>query len=287
MKESRRTRKWTWSPLPNAFYRQISVFFFTFKRFLMPQAATLTAVSRYILSSLSLFTLILSRFPSVSPELLLPAPLASSLIDNSQQGPSQGDRPDSLPSNTPRRLRAVVQAFHNHQLYRHHKTQTGSCLPAAQHLVFKLQNMRIHKNVYFSHMKSKKISSTLSVWQTWWTLIWISVVDQGNISMSRWGFEQSAKILVAFSFSAFPSFSISFLKIKSRLCAISRCMQNEGSSKRSDAVHLDALAGVWRASDSGMLYLNLILLWKTQPIIHLTLKSVHFMFLYRAPGFSE
>lgn len=107
------------------------------------------------------------------------AVLASSLIDNSQQGPSQGGRPDSLPPNTPGRLRAVVQAVNHRQLYRHHQALTGSYLPTVQLFIFSLKSMqalmspaRIHVNELLQSAKNNtfsliatQLSSTVEVWR--------------------------------------------------------------------------------------------------------------------------
>lgn len=102
------------------------------------------SLSTGIVCAVCLFLYPLSRpiSPMLAPSCCGQAVLASSLIDNSQQGLSQGGRTDSLPPNTPGRLQAVVQAVNHRQLYRHHQALTGSYLPTAQHFVFSLKSMQ-------------------------------------------------------------------------------------------------------------------------------------------------
>lgn len=178
------------------------------------------------------------------------AVLASFLIDNSQQGPSQGERPDSFPPNTPGRLRAVVQAVNHRQLYRHHQALTGSYLPTAQ--------------ISFFHWKACRRAYTCSCGTNSQALLSPALIHVNELLQSAkkqhiffnsntfvtycWGLEQSARSLFL-SLHHFLLVSV----YRSDNSALSRCMQNEGSSKRSDAVKLDALTSVWRASLCRML----------------------------------
>lgn len=200
--------------------------------------------------SVSFFTPSCPVSPLLAQSRCGQAVLASSLIDNSQQGPSQGGRPDSLPPNTPGRLRAVVQAVNHRQLYRHHQALTGSYLPTAQ--------------ISFSHWKACRRAYTCSRGTNSQALSSPALIHVNELLPSAknntfsliathlsstvevWSKVQDRFFYLYISFSRFLSID------QIRVHSPGACKM-KGGSKRSDAVKLDALTSVWRVSLCRML----------------------------------